>query len=157
MKKLAITILTLLGITGVNDHAFGQTLEPGLRVRLYPVASRQDKPFVGTVESIDATRVVLLQSSSREPIEIPVDMISSYAVSLGHLRKPGAVADGIRKGLLIGTAFGIAGGIGFGEREGEYVRYIKRGVLSAGSVGALIGGIVGWDITERWTPVIPLQ
>jgi hypothetical protein len=164
MTKAALFALPLLALSSGTLPAQHSTsaLEVNARVRIHACEVRDNYPahrlqtYVGDVVHSDTSAVIVSTASARLAT-IPVAHIKVAYVSIGRRSRLG----GTFRGLLLGTAVGLALGYGLdainvnrsGDGSGEAFESILLpffGATAVGSIGALIGFA---SAGEQWRPV----
>ena len=149
----ALALPFLLALAPSSRAQFAEA-QPGARVRVEApgiVAGR----YVGTVLTRDVG-MVRLGSPNAQPLDVPIDRITSIEISRGKSRWAG-----VGRGAVIGTPIGLVSGLLLSATDAEARTFNDEGrldTLSRGEVilggafaGAIWGGIIGAFVPkERW-------
>lgn len=135
----------------------------GTRVRVFAPDLRTDL-YVGRIRALDASVMVLDTGEVRNVLGIEsgpvlVDQFRRVTIRLSNIqsiemsggREPRGAA--IRGGVLGALVGGLLIGIGSMPEVDPDANDFLRGVPPGMAIGALIGGVLGWQVGgERWVP-----
>ncbi len=155
-------ILALLPLASLGAQEISDKITPGTRVRVSAPAVAKNR-IVGTVVSVDSTRIVLQATPSTDhqppPLTVPWAAMQRLELSQGRKWSGGRTAAGAGIGLLAGALVGagigaVAPSPSFDEDDGQAVSALVGGIVGAGS-GLVLGAIIGALPHERWQ-MVPL-
>jgi hypothetical protein len=153
----ALTLGVLLVLAPPARAQYSEA-QPGARVRIQAPGILAG-PFVGTVLAREGG-IVRVGSPSMQPLDIPLDRITSFEISRGKSRWAGA-GRGAVIGVPIGLALGLLSASVASDEDRAYSDGARRDTLSRGEVvayttlgsmfwGAVIGAFIPQEKWDRF-------